>query len=58
MGFRHCAGVIEASYEYIEALTAILVTLAQFYSPGTFGEDPHRFFSELVEVTRTFCARA
>jgi len=41
--------MVDASYEYVDALQGILVTLASFYPPGTFGgEDPHKFFSEQI----------
>ena len=43
------ASVVEASYEYIDALQGILVLMAGFYPGGTFGEgDPHEFFSGLT----------
>lgn len=43
------ARVVEASYNYIDALQGILVTMAGFYPEGNFnGEDPHRYFSEQV----------
>jgi hypothetical protein len=41
--------MVAASYEYVDALQGILVKLASFYPPGTFGgDDPHKFFSELI----------
>jgi hypothetical protein len=42
------AAMVEASYDYIDALQGVLVTLAGFYPRGSFGEDAHRFFSEMV----------
>ena len=40
---------VTASYEYVDALQGILVTLASFYPDGAFGgDDPHKFFSELI----------
>lgn len=41
--------MVTASYEYVDALQGILVTLASFYPSGNFGgDDPHKFFSELI----------
>ena len=41
--------MVNASYEYVDALQGILVTLASFYPAGTFGgDDPHKFFSEQI----------
>ena len=41
--------MVAASYEYVDALQGILVKLASYYPPGTFGgDDPHKFFSELI----------
>jgi hypothetical protein len=42
------ATMVQASYDYIDALQGVLVTLARFYPTGSFGEDAHRFFSELI----------
>lgn len=42
------ATMVQASYDYIDALQGVLVTLAGFYPLGSFGDDPHRFFSEIV----------
>lgn len=42
------ATMVQASYDYIDALLGPLITLAGFYPSGTFGEDPHRFFSEVI----------
>lgn len=42
------ATMVQASYDYIDALQGVLLTLAGFYPRGSFGEDPHRFFSEIV----------
>ena len=40
--------MVNATYEYIEALQGLMAQLAAFYAPGTFGEDPRRFFSEMT----------
>ena len=41
--------VVIASYEYVDVLQGILVTLASFYPSRNFGGgDPHKFFSELI----------
>jgi hypothetical protein len=42
------AAMVQASYDYIDGLQGVLVTLAKFYPRGSFGEDPHRFFSQMV----------
>lgn len=42
------ATMVQASYDYIDALQGVLVTLAAFYPRGSFGDDPHRFFSQIV----------
>jgi hypothetical protein len=42
------ATMVQASYDYIDAMQGVLVTLAGFYPRGSFGEDPHRFFSQLI----------
>lgn len=42
------ATMVQASYDYIDALQGVLVTLARFYPPGSFGDNPHRFFSEVI----------
>lgn len=42
------ATMVQASYDYIDAVQGVLVTLAGFYPRGSFGEDPHRFFSQLI----------
>jgi hypothetical protein len=42
------ADAAEGTYEYIDLLQGLLVTLARFYPPGTFGDDPHRFFAESI----------
>lgn len=42
------ATMVQASYDYIDALQGLLVTLAGFYPRDSFGDDPHRFFSEIV----------
>jgi hypothetical protein len=41
--------MVQASYDYIDALAAILVNLAGYYPEGHFWEkDPHEFFSEQI----------
>ena len=42
------ADAADGTYEYIDLLQGILVTLARFYPPGTFGDDAHRFFAETI----------
>lgn len=43
------ARMVQASYDYIDSLRGILVTMAGFYPEGNFdGVDPHRYFSEQV----------
>jgi len=43
------ARMVNASYQYVDALQGVIVTLAGFYPRGNFGGDePHRFFSELI----------
>jgi len=42
------ATMVQASYDYIDALQGVLVTLTGFYPRGSFGEDPHRFFSDVI----------
>ena len=43
------ARVVQASYDHIDALQGVLVTMADFYPSGNFdGKDPHRFFSDQV----------
>ena len=42
------ATMVQASYDYIDALQGLLVTLAGFYPRGSFGDDSHRFFAEIV----------
>ena len=42
------AEVVNASYEYIDALQGILVRLSGFYARGSFDGDPQRFFSQMV----------
>jgi len=44
------ADMVTASYAYIDALRAVLVTLAVFYPRGSFGADSHRFFSEVIAL--------
>ena len=41
--------MVQASYDYIDALSGILVTLAGYYSgEHSWRKDPHRFFSEQI----------
>jgi hypothetical protein len=42
------ATMVQASYDYIDALQGVLVTLAGFYPRGSFGDDAHRFFSDVI----------
>lgn len=44
------ARMMQASYDYIDALEGILVALAKFYPRGSFGSNPHRFFSEQIAL--------
>jgi hypothetical protein len=41
------ATMVQASYDYIDALQGVLVILAGFYPRGSFGDDAHRFFSQM-----------
>ena len=41
--------MIQANQDYIDSLTGILVTLANYYSPDCFGnQSPQDFFSEII----------
>ena len=41
--------MVKASYDYVDSLQGVLITLASFYPEGNFeGKDPHKFFSEIV----------
>ena len=41
--------MIQASNDYVDSLTGILVTLANYYSPDCFGDQsPQDFFSEII----------
>lgn len=43
------ARIVEASYDFVDALQGILVTMAAFYPKGNFGDDdPHRYFSKII----------
>ena len=43
------ARMVKASYEYIDSLQGVLVTMAAFYPKGNFGyDDPHCYFSEVI----------
>jgi hypothetical protein len=44
------ADMVNASYKYIDALHAVLVRLSGFYPRGSFGEDSHRFFSDVIAL--------
>lgn len=42
--------MVHATLDYIESLTSILVTLANYYSPKQFGnQTPQEFISEIIE---------
>ena len=42
--------MLQAELDYIESLTSILVTLANYYSPKQFGDQtPQEFISEAIE---------
>lgn len=41
--------IVQTNYDYIDSLTGILVTLANYYSPKQFGDQsPHEFFSDVI----------
>lgn len=41
--------MVQAGYDYIDSLTGILITLANYYSPKQFGDQsPQEFFSEII----------
>lgn len=42
------ATMVQASYDYIDALQGILITLAAFYPRGSFDGDPQRYFSQII----------
>ena len=43
------ATMVQANYDYIDSLTAILVTLANYYSPQQFGnQSAQEYFSEVI----------
>ena len=43
------ARMVQASYDYIDALSGILSSLAGYYPDGHFGDtDPHQFFAEQI----------
>lgn len=43
------ARMVNASYDYVDTLVGVLVTLASFYPEGNFDDDdPHKFFSEII----------
>ena len=43
------ATMVQANYDYIDAITGILVTLASYYSPGQFGtQSAQEYFSEII----------
>ena len=47
--------IVQANSDYIDALTGILVILANFYSPECFGEQsPQEFFSEILSSRYQF----
>ena len=43
------ATMVQTNYDYIDSLTGILVTLANYYSPEQFGDQsPQEYFSEII----------
>ena len=43
------ATMVQASYDYIDSLNGVLVTLASYYSPKQFGnQSAHEYFSEII----------
>lgn len=40
--------VVQANYDYIDEMQGLLIKMADFYPEDTFGEDPHKFFSEQI----------
>lgn len=43
------ATIVQATYDYIDSLTGVLVTLSNYYSPVQFGElSPQEYFSEII----------
>jgi len=49
------ARMVQASYDYIDALSGILSTLASYYPVGHFGNmEPHKFFSEQIAARFTW----
>ena len=41
--------IVQSSYDYVDSLQGVLVTLASFYPAGNFNrQDPHVFFSEII----------
>lgn len=47
--------IVQANSDYMDALTGILVILANFYSPECFGEQsPQEFFSEILSSRYRF----
>ena len=43
--------IVQASNDYADSLTGILVTLANYYSPECFGDQsPQEFFSEIISA--------
>ena len=41
--------VVQASYDYIDSLTSVLITLAKYLSPAQFGnQSPNEYFSEII----------
>lgn len=47
--------IVQANSDYMDALTGILVVLANFYSPECFGEQsPQEFFSEILSSRYRF----
>ena len=47
--------MVQANNDYADALTGVLVTLANYYSPECFGDQsPQEFFSEIISARFRF----
>lgn len=47
--------IVQANNDYADALTGVLVTLANYYSPECFeGQSPQEFFSEIISARSRF----
>lgn len=43
--------MVQATYDYIDSLTGVLVTLSSYYSPEQFGKlSPQQYFSEIIST--------